>query len=133
MTLDFQPLRGIRIIDLSRYAPGPYCSLLLAALGAEVIRVESPSAGDPLRALDPEAFESESFAREKLNRPRLGAVDPERLNVMGGSIAVGHPFGATGARIVATLARQLAERGAGRGLISVCTAGGMGVTAVLER
>jgi acetyl-CoA C-acetyltransferase len=54
-------------------------------------------------------------------------------NLKGGSVAVGHPFGATGARIVATLAKQLAERGSGRGLISICAAGGMGVTAILER
>ncbi|MNC91963.1 putative acyltransferase [compost metagenome] len=51
----------------------------------------------------------------------------------GGSVAVGHPFAATGSRIVATLAKLLATRGSGRGLISVCTAGGMGVTAILER
>jgi acetyl-CoA C-acetyltransferase len=51
----------------------------------------------------------------------------------GGSVAIGHPFAATGARIIATLAKQLAQRGGGRGLISICTAGGMGVTAILER
>ncbi|MGH8250925.1 MAG: acetyl-CoA C-acetyltransferase, partial [Steroidobacteraceae bacterium] len=55
------------------------------------------------------------------------------LNVKGGSVAIGHPFAATGARIVAALAKLLAQRGSGRGLISVCTAGGMGVTAILER
>jgi crotonobetainyl-CoA:carnitine CoA-transferase CaiB-like acyl-CoA transferase len=49
-------LRGLRVLDLSRYAPGPYCTLILAALGAEVIKVEPPPAGDPLRSLDPEAF-----------------------------------------------------------------------------
>ena len=50
----------------------------------------------------------------------------------GGSIAIGHPFAATGARIIATLAKLLNEQGSGRGLISVCTAGGMGVAAILE-
>jgi acetyl-CoA C-acetyltransferase len=55
------------------------------------------------------------------------------LNVKGGSVAMGHPFAATGARILATLAKLLAQKGKGRGLISVCTAGGMGVTAILER
>ena len=53
-------------------------------------------------------------------------------SVKGGSVAVGHPFAATGTRILATLAKLLRERGSGRGLISVCTAGGMGVTAILE-
>jgi acetyl-CoA C-acetyltransferase len=55
------------------------------------------------------------------------------MNVKGGSVAIGHPFAATGARILATLAKLLATRGSGRGLISICTAGGMGVTAIVER
>jgi acetyl-CoA C-acetyltransferase len=81
-----------------------------------------------------EAWESEKFCRERLGLPApLGPIDRAKLNVKGGSVAVGHPFAATGARIVATLAKLLAERGSGRGLISVCTAGGMGVTAILER
>jgi acetyl-CoA C-acetyltransferase len=63
----------------------------------------------------------------------LGAIDRSRLNVKGGSLAIGHPFAATGARIVATLAKTLDENKAKRGLISICTAGGMGVTAILER
>lgn len=80
------------------------------------------------------AWESPDYCRERLGRERpLGAIDPAKLNVAGSSLAVGHPFAATGARIVATLAKLLAEKGAGRGLISVCTAGGMGVVAVLER
>ena len=62
----------------------------------------------------------------------MGPIDLARLNVKGGSIAIGHPFAATGARIVATLAKTLNDEGSGRGLISVCTAGGMGVTAILE-
>lgn len=80
------------------------------------------------------AWESSEFCRERLGRGRpLGAIDRERLNVMGGSLALGHPFAATGARILGSLASQLARRGSGRGLISVCTAGGMGVTAIVER
>ncbi|HET7674941.1 MAG TPA: acetyl-CoA C-acetyltransferase [Gammaproteobacteria bacterium] len=80
------------------------------------------------------AWESEKFCREKLGRDRpLGSIDQTKLNVKGGSVALGHPFAATGARIVATLAKLLAERGSGRGLISICTAGGMGVSAILER
>jgi len=80
------------------------------------------------------AWESEAFCREKLGLAQpLGSIDRAKLNVKGGSVAVGHPFAATGARIVATLAKLLAQRGSGRGLISVCTAGGMGVTAIMER
>ncbi len=79
------------------------------------------------------AWESEKFCRERLGRDRaLGSIDRSKLNVKGGSVAVGHPFAATGTRILATLAKLLRERGSGRGLISVCTAGGMGVTAILE-
>jgi len=79
------------------------------------------------------AWQSEAFCREKLGRNEpLGPVDLGKLNVKGGSIAMGHPFAATGARIVATLAKLLHEKGSGRGLVSVCTAGGMGVTAILE-
>ena len=80
------------------------------------------------------AWESETFCRDKLGLSApLGSIDPARLNVVGSSLALGHPFAATGARIVATLAKLLKEKGGGRGLISVCTAGGMGVTAILER
>ena len=80
------------------------------------------------------AWESAGFCREKLGlEGPLGAIDRDKLNVKGSSLAVGHPFAATGARIVATLAKLLEQRGSGRGLISVCTAGGMGVTAILER
>jgi acetyl-CoA C-acetyltransferase len=63
----------------------------------------------------------------------LGEIDRERLNVNGGSLAAGHPFAATGGRIVAGLAKALAERGGGRGVISICAAGGQGVVAILER
>jgi acetyl-CoA C-acetyltransferase len=79
------------------------------------------------------AWESEEFCEQKLKRPALGAVHRPSLNPKGSSVALGHPFGATGARIVATLAKQLKEAGSGRGLISICAAGGMGVTAILER
>ena len=80
------------------------------------------------------AWESEAYCRNRLKRSgALGSINHSKLNPKGSSVALGHPFGATGARIVATLARQLAERGSGRGLISICAAGGMGVTAILER
>ena len=79
------------------------------------------------------AWQSEEFCREKLGRNEpMGPIDLNLLNVKGGSIAIGHPFAATGARIIGTMARLLAEKGSGRGLISVCTAGGMGVTAIME-
>ncbi len=79
------------------------------------------------------AWESEEFCRERLNRDApLGSIDRSKMNLKGGSIALGHPFAATGARIVGTMAKLLSERGSGRGLISVCTAGGMGVAAIME-
>ncbi|WP_426687651.1 acetyl-CoA C-acetyltransferase [Rhodanobacter ginsengiterrae] len=80
------------------------------------------------------AWESADYCKQRLGLDApLGAIDPARLNVHGSSLAVGHPFAATGARIVATLAKMLEQKGSGRGLISICTAGGMGVTAILER
>ncbi len=80
------------------------------------------------------AWESETFCRDRLGLSApLGAIDPAKFNVVGSSLAFGHPFAATGARIVATLAKLLEEKGSGRGLISICTAGGMGVTAIVER
>ena len=79
------------------------------------------------------AWEDPVFCRERLGRERpLGPIDRERLNVNGGSLAAGHPFAATGGRIVATLAKALHERGSGRGVISICAAAGQGVVAVLE-
>jgi acetyl-CoA C-acetyltransferase len=79
------------------------------------------------------AWQSEKFCRENLGRNApMGPIDLSKLNVKGGSVAIGHPFGATGARVVATMAKLLNEKGSGRGLISVCAAGGMGVTAIME-
>ena len=80
------------------------------------------------------AWESADYCKNRLGLDQpLGSIDPAKLNVHGSSLAVGHPFAATGARIVATLAKLLDQKGSGRGLISICTAGGMGVTAILER
>jgi acetyl-CoA C-acetyltransferase len=80
------------------------------------------------------AWESEEFCQNRLGRDKaLGGIDRSRLNTRGGSLAVGHPFAATGARILGALAKMLNQRGSGRGLISVCTAGGMGVTAIVEK
>ena len=80
------------------------------------------------------AWEDPKFCKDKLGLDQpLGAIDRSKLNVKGGSVAMGHPFAATGGRIVGTLAKILQENGKGRGLISVCAAGGLGVTAILER
>ncbi|GGS19715.1 MULTISPECIES: acetyl-CoA C-acetyltransferase [Actinokineospora] len=80
------------------------------------------------------AWEDVAFAKEKLGLTEpLGSIDRAKLNVNGSSLAAGHPFAATGGRIVATLAKLLAEKGSGRGLISICAAGGQGVTAIVER
>ena len=79
------------------------------------------------------AWEDPVFCRERLGLERpLGSIDREKLNVRGGSLAAGHPFAATGGRIVGNLAKLLHERGGGRGLISICAAGGQGVVAILE-
>ena len=80
------------------------------------------------------AWEDLAFCKEKLGLDGpLGAIDRAKLNVNGGSLAAGHPFAATGGRIVASLAKALAQRSSGRGLISICAAGGQGVVAILER
>jgi acetyl-CoA C-acetyltransferase len=79
------------------------------------------------------AWQSDEFCHDRLGRDEaMGPIDLARLNVKGGSIAIGHPFAATGARIIGTMAKLLQEKGSGRGLISVCTAGGMGVSAIME-
>ncbi len=79
------------------------------------------------------AWEDAEFCKNKLGLDEpLGAIDRSKLNVNGSSLAAGHPFAATGGRIVATLAKMLHEKGSGRGLVSVCAAGGQGVVAILE-
>lgn len=80
------------------------------------------------------AWEDPIFCRERLGLDEpLGSIDRTKLNVAGSSLAAGHPFAATGGRILATLATLLAEKGEGRGVISICAAGGQGVTAIVER
>jgi acetyl-CoA C-acetyltransferase len=79
------------------------------------------------------AWNDPVFCKDRLGLDKpLGEIDRSRLNIRGSSLGMGHPFAATGARIVATLAKIIAENGGGRGLISICTAGGMGVTAIVE-
>jgi acetyl-CoA C-acetyltransferase len=99
--------------------------------GFDIYEIHEAFAAQVLCTL--KAWESEDYCRTKLGRAALGAIDRKKMNPKGSSVALGHPFAATGTRIVAMLAKQLAERGSGRGLISICTAGGMGVTAILER
>jgi acetyl-CoA C-acetyltransferase len=81
-----------------------------------------------------EAWQDKTFCKERLGLSKpLGKIDLNKLNVNGSSLAAGHPFAATGGRIVTTLAKLLAQKGSGRGLISICAAGGQGVVAILER
>jgi acetyl-CoA C-acetyltransferase len=104
----------------------------LALQDFDFYEIHEAFAGQVLCTL--KAWTDPSFCRDKLRLPgALGTIDRSKLNVKGGSLAIGHPFAATGTRIVATLAKILDENQAKRGLISICTAGGMGVTAILER
>ncbi len=81
-----------------------------------------------------DAWQDKTFCKDRLGLAKpLGKIDMSRLNVNGSSLAAGHPFAATGGRIVATLAKMLAQKGSGRGLISICAAGGQGVVAIIER
>jgi acetyl-CoA C-acetyltransferase len=104
----------------------------LALQDFDFYEIHEAFAGQVLCTL--KAWADPVFCRDKLALPGvLGSIDRSKLNVKGGSLAIGHPFAATGTRIVATLAKTLDEYRAKRGLISICTAGGMGVTAILER
>jgi acetyl-CoA C-acetyltransferase len=104
----------------------------LALQDFDYFEIHEAFAGQVLCTL--KAWTDPAFCREKLGLPgALGAIDPARLNIKGGSVAIGHPYAATGTRIVATLAKILDDNRAKRGMISVCTAGGMGVAAILER
>ena len=79
------------------------------------------------------AFESRKFFQENLGSAPVGAPDPERVNVNGGAIALGHPVGASGARLVLTLLREMERRNASVGLVTMCVGGGQGGAMVLER
>ena len=104
----------------------------LALQDFDFYEIHEAFAGQVLCTL--KAWADPVFCRDRLRLPdALGIIDRSKLNVKGGSLAIGHPFAATGTRIVATLAKILDEHRAKRGLISICTAGGMGVTAIIER
>ncbi len=104
----------------------------LALSDIDLVEMHEAFASQVLSTL--QALDSREFAQAKLGRTEaVGALDPERTNLRGGSIALGHPFGATGARCVNTLAREMERRDAQFGLVSVCAAGGVGCAIVLER
>jgi len=97
----------------------------------DVVEIHEAFASTVLTTLA--AWEDDDFCRERLGLPGpFGKVDRARLNVHGSSLAAGHPFAATGGRIVATAAKLLAQRGSGRALVSVCAAGGLGYAMILE-
>ena len=80
------------------------------------------------------SWESEDFCKTRLGSDKaLGSIDRSKLNVKGSSLALGHPFAATGTRILHTAAKLLSEKTSGRVLISICTAGGMGTTAIVSK
>lgn len=98
----------------------------------DIYEIHEAFAGQVLCTL--KAWEDASYCQQKLGMERaLGPIDRSKMNLKGGSLATGHPFAATGGRILMGLAKQLKERGQGRGLISICTAGGMGIAAIVER
>lgn len=97
----------------------------------DVYEIHEAFAGQVLCNL--KAWEDDAYCRKMGFSGALGAIDREKLNVKGGSVALGHPFAATGARILGQTAKLLHARGGGRALVSICTAGGMGVTAILEK
>lgn len=97
----------------------------------DIYEIHEAFAGQVLCTL--KAWESADYCKRVLKRDTpLGPIDRSKMNIKGGSVALGHPYAATGARIVGSLAKMLSQRGSGRGLISICTAGGMGVAAILE-
>jgi acetyl-CoA acyltransferase len=144
-TLGFEPLAFIRSHAVAAVDPGdqllmgpPYAiptALERAGIGwSELGLVEMHEAFASQVLSNIQALQSRSWAEEHLARAEpIGEVDRAILNVMGGSIAIGHPFGATGARITLTLANEMKRRDVQFGLISVCAQGGMGFAMVLER
>lgn len=104
----------------------------LALTDVELVDMHEAFAAQVLSVL--KMLASAAFARARLGRERpVGEIDPDRLNVHGGSLALGHPFGATGARMVTTMANELAHGGKRRALLGICAAGGLGAAALLER
>ncbi len=117
-------------------APVHAVPLLLARAGLtlqdfDLYEIHEAFAAQVLSTL--KAWEDDEYCREQLGLDgALGAIDTDKLNVNGSSLAAGHPFAATGGRIIASLAKELHERGSGRALVSICAAGGQGVVAIVE-
>jgi acetyl-CoA acyltransferase len=143
--LGYEPLGYIRSWAYSALAPsaqllqGPAYAAPVALERAgitmkdvELLEMHEAFAAQVLSNL--QALDSDAFAQKELNRSaKVGIPDESRINVMGGSIAIGHPFGATGGRLTTTLLRELKRRGQNLGLITVCAAGAMGFAMVVER
>lgn len=144
MALGYTPLAYIKSYAYAALDPGEQllqapvlaAPLALARAGLsltdiDLVEMHEAFAAQVLSNL--RGFESQQWAERAGLAAPLGRVDRAKLNVMGGSIAIGHPFGATGARITTTLAHELARRGAQFGLMTVCAAGGLGFSMVIER
>ena len=142
--LGYRPLAYIRSYAYAALDPGEQLLMgpVLAAPVAlrragitlqevDVVEMHEAFAAQVLSNL--QGFVSREWAERAGFSEPVGEVDPDRLNVLGGSIALGHPFGATGGRILTTLCNELARRGAQFGLLTVCAAGGMGHAMVVER
>lgn len=118
-------------------APAYAVARLLARTGLtlqdfDFYEIHEAFAGQVLSTL--KAWEDEKFCKERLGLDKpLGSIDRSKLNVNGSSLAAGHPFAATGGRIVASAAKMLNEKGSGRILVSICAAGGQGVVAIIEK
>ena len=119
------------------FGPAPAVKKVLAKAGLtiddmDLIELNEAFASQVLATLA--AWEDETFCKERLGLDKaLGSIDRSKLNVNGSSLAAGHPFAATGGRILATAAKLLDQKGSGRALISICAAGGQGVTCILEK
>ncbi len=143
--LGYKPLGYIRSWAYSALAPsaqllqGPAYAAPVALERAgvtmkdiELLEMHEAFAAQVLSNL--QALDSDAFAKKELNRSaKVGIPDESRINVMGGSVAIGHPFGATGGRLTTTLLREMERRGQSLGLITVCAAGALGFSMVLER
>ncbi len=127
--LGYEPLAFIRAWAVAAVDPAGQLLMGPAIAVPKVLE----RAGITLADVDLVEMHEAFAAQVASNLKAIGPVDPERLNVMGGSIAIGHPFGATGARLVTTLANEMKRRNARFGLVSVCAQGGMGFATVLER
>lgn len=143
--LGYEPLGFIRSFAYAALDPGSQllqgpayaAPLALDQAGLELSDVDLVEMHEAFAAQivsNMKAFASRKFAVEELGRSQpLGEVDLERFNVNGGSIAIGHPFGATGGRVTIQLLRELERRSLNLGLITVCAAGGVGFAMVVER